>query len=155
MTITDLICIIEKTKKDISKSVFWMAFRISTKNVPVIYTLTCICFTSYTSSASCSCWFSLRKGAILSTLADKSKTDCNEIKAEFCRDDFLWNLLVSRSPSCRSILIETISNSVKHVSRAFLIEFRLRGYDGKLQVAQHFSSLFLQILLILVQELIM
>ena len=93
MTITDPICIIEKMK-DISKSVFWKAFRISTKNVPVIYTLTCICLTSYTSSASCSCWFSLRIGAILSTLADKSKTDCNEIKAEFCRDDFLWNLLV-------------------------------------------------------------
>ena len=155
MTITDLICIIEKTKKDISKSVFWKAFRISTKNFSVIYTLTCICLTSYTSSASCSCWFSLRKGAILSTVADKSKTDCNEIKAEFCRDDFLWNLLVPRSPSCRSILFQTISNSVKHVSTAFLIEFHLRGYDGKLQVAQHFSSLFVQILLILVQELTM
>ena len=38
-----------------------------------------ICLTSY---ASCSCWFSLRKGAILSTLADKIKTDCNEIKVE-------------------------------------------------------------------------
>ena len=93
MTITDPICIIEKMK-DISKSVFWKAFRISTKNVSVMYTLICICFTSYASSASCSCWFSLRKGAILSTLADKSKTDCNEIKAEFCRDDFLWNLRV-------------------------------------------------------------
>ena len=38
-----------------------------------------ICLTSY---ESCSCWFCLRKGAILSILADKIKADCNEIKGE-------------------------------------------------------------------------
>ena len=45
--------------------------------------LTCICFTSYTWSALCNCWFSLRKGAILSPQADKWKIDCKEIRREF------------------------------------------------------------------------
>ena len=114
MTITDPICIIEKMK-DISKSVFWKAFRISTKNVSVMYTLICICFTSYASSASCSCSFSLRKGAILSTLADKSKTDCNEIKGEFFRDDLLWSLLVPQYPHSNYFqLCQTCQHGVSH-----------------------------------------
>ena len=37
----------------------------------------------YASSPSCSCWFSLRKGAILSTLGYKLRTGCNEIRLEF------------------------------------------------------------------------
>ena len=60
--------------------------------------------------------------------AFSSTRDCNEIKGEI----FVF--------SCRSIRIQTIYSYVKHVS-TFLIEFRLLGYDGKLQEGQLFVSL--------------
>ena len=69
-------------------------------------------------SASRSCWFSLRKGANY-TLADKLRTDWNEIKAETFWGRFLWNL------SCRSIRIQTIYNSVNlsNMSASFSMNF--------------------------------
>ena len=72
--------------------------------------LTCIRLTYYTSSVSCSSWFYLRKGAILSTLADKLELTVTKSKVKFCMDDFC------EIYSCRGILIQTIYNSVKHVS---------------------------------------
>ena len=80
-----------------------------------------ICLTSY---ASCSCWFSLRKGAILSTLADKIKTDCNEIKGEIICS--IGVIFVKSTRIAVSAIIKSLSNMSTLFCLNFVPGFRLQ-----------------------------